>query len=101
MADMYERLRERLDAMATGYPATPGGVEIRILKQLFSEEDAELFLSMAQQPETIEEIASRLGSAPAVLEAKTQGYGQKRAHLPAGGRGYCPVQPGPLHRGDL
>lgn len=77
MADIYEKLRERLDTLATGYPATPGGVEIRILKQLFTEEDAGLFLSMDQQPETIDEIASRLGSGPAEIEAKIVNMARK------------------------
>lgn len=40
MKDIYERLRERLNDLATGYPATESGVEIRILKRLFTEEEA-------------------------------------------------------------
>jgi len=39
MNDIHERLRDRLEMMATGYPATANGVEIKILRQLFSEED--------------------------------------------------------------
>jgi hypothetical protein len=46
MNDIHERLRDRLEMMATGYPATANGVEIKILRQLFSEEDADLFLKM-------------------------------------------------------
>ena len=37
MEDVYERLRKRLDDLATGYPATEDRAEIRILKQLFNE----------------------------------------------------------------
>ena len=40
MSDIYQRLRERLDQLSTGYPATAGGVELRILRRLFSEQDA-------------------------------------------------------------
>jgi len=43
MKDIYEKLRKRLDDLATGYPATENGVEIRILKRLFIEEEAEFF----------------------------------------------------------
>lgn len=32
--DVYTRLREFMDTMPAGYPATPIGVEIRILKRL-------------------------------------------------------------------
>ena len=46
MSDTYERLRQRLDDLATGYPATKTGVEIKILKKLFTIEDAELFLGL-------------------------------------------------------
>jgi len=47
MKDIYEKLRERLDDLATGYPATENGVEIRILKRLFTEEEAEFFLQLS------------------------------------------------------
>jgi electron transport complex protein RnfB len=64
MADIYEKLRERLDEMATGYPATDSGVEIRLLKQLFSPEDAEMFLSMSTSAQTAREIAQKTGADP-------------------------------------
>jgi ferredoxin len=60
MNDIYEKLRDRLEMMATGYPATANGVEIKILQQLFSEADAELFLKMEMSPETIEQVALRV-----------------------------------------
>ena len=62
MTELYKMLRDRLDTMATGYPATESGVEIRILKQLFSEEDAALFLAMSTEPQTADAYASRLGT---------------------------------------
>ena len=40
--DVYTRLREFLDAMPGGFPATGTGVELKILKKLYSPEDAEL-----------------------------------------------------------
>ena len=61
MSDLYEKLRQRLDDMATGYPPSADGVEIRILKRLFSEADAELFLMMTPMLETPEAVAGRLG----------------------------------------
>ena len=36
MSDVYERLRERLDDFASGYPSTESGIEIKILKGLFT-----------------------------------------------------------------
>lgn len=60
MNDIYEKLRDRLEMMATGYPATADGVEIKILQQLFSEEDADLFLKMEARPETVKQVALRV-----------------------------------------
>jgi len=64
MKNVYERLRERLDDLATGYPATDGRAEIRILKRLFTEEEAEFFLQLAPLPETPGDVAQRLERDP-------------------------------------
>jgi Na+-translocating ferredoxin:NAD+ oxidoreductase subunit B len=62
MNDIHERLRDRLEKMATGYPATANGVEIKILRQLFSEADADLFLRMEFKPETAKQVALSVGA---------------------------------------
>lgn len=72
MDQIYERLRMRLDEMATGYPATPGGVEVRLLKKLFTQEEAALFLRMDDAPETAPEVASRLGEDPAAVAVRLE-----------------------------
>ena len=64
MADVYERLRARLDDLATGYPATENRVEIKILKRLFTEEEAEFFLQLSPLPETPQVVAERLDRNP-------------------------------------
>jgi len=61
MKDVYESLRERLDDMSTGMPTTESRVEIRILKRLFTEEEAEFFLQLLPILETPEDAAKRLG----------------------------------------
>ncbi|HPC04406.1 MAG TPA: 4Fe-4S binding protein [Syntrophales bacterium] len=58
---VYERLRKHLDAMPAGFPATESGVEILILKKLFTEEEAETACRMNLMPETAEQAAERLG----------------------------------------
>jgi Na+-translocating ferredoxin:NAD+ oxidoreductase subunit B len=60
MEKVYERLRERLDDLSVGYPATQTGVEIRILQRLFTEEEAELFLKLSPLPEAAQQVAARL-----------------------------------------
>jgi len=64
MKDVFERLRDRLDDMATGYPETENHVEIRILKRLFTEEEAEFFLLLQPMLETPEAVAERLDRKP-------------------------------------
>lgn len=61
MDDLYEKLRQKLDTMAVGFPQTKDRVEISILKRLFNESDAELFLQMSPNPEKVEDVASRTG----------------------------------------
>lgn len=65
MSDIYERLRQRLDDMATGYPATKTKVEIKILKRLFTQKEAELFLGLSPLLEKPIDAAARLGQDPA------------------------------------
>lgn len=59
--DVYRSLQQRLDQYSMGFPATESGIEIRILKHLFSEDDAELFLALTPVLETPEAVAVRLG----------------------------------------
>ncbi len=62
MADeVYVKLRELLDTLPAGFPATDSGVEIRLLKKLFSPEDAEMALCLTWELESPAEIAARCG----------------------------------------
>jgi len=36
MSNVYGRLRKQLDDFASGYPTTENGIEIKILKELFT-----------------------------------------------------------------
>jgi electron transport complex protein RnfB len=60
MSDVYGRLRERLDDFASGYPTTESGIEIKILKKLFAEDEAELFLKLSPLLEAPQDVAERL-----------------------------------------
>ncbi|RJP71662.1 MAG: 4Fe-4S ferredoxin [Candidatus Abyssobacteria bacterium SURF_17] len=61
MTDVYKRLAQRLDELPNGYPATESGVELKILKKIFTPEEAEMALKLRPMPETVEQIAERLG----------------------------------------
>lgn len=69
MTDIYRALQKKLDTMSNGYPATESGIEIEILKEIFTEKMAEIFIQMDQKPEKIEDIHQRLGGN---LESLTQ-----------------------------
>ena len=70
--DVYTRLREFLDKLPGGYPATDTGIEIRILKKLFSPEDAEFTMKLKPQPEDISSIAERIGLDEAEASEKLE-----------------------------
>jgi ferredoxin len=58
-ADVYERLALHLDDLPAGYPRTESGVEMRILRRLFTPEDAELALHLTLILEEARVIARR------------------------------------------
>jgi H+/Na+-translocating ferredoxin:NAD+ oxidoreductase subunit B len=62
--EVYEKLRERLDNLGPGFPVSASGVEIRILKKLFTEEEADFFLHLAPLLEDPKDTARRLGRDP-------------------------------------
>ncbi len=51
MIDVYERLAKHLDNLPASYPATDSGVELRILKRLFTPEEAEAAMALTMFPE--------------------------------------------------
>jgi electron transport complex protein RnfB len=57
--DVYEKLAKHLDDLPAGFQKTESGVEIRILRRLFTHEDAELALHLTLIPEEPRVIARR------------------------------------------
>jgi len=57
--DIYERLAKHLDDLPAGFPRTESGVEMRILRRLFTPGDAELALHLTLIPEEPRVIARR------------------------------------------
>jgi electron transport complex protein RnfB len=68
--DIYKRLAKVLDTLPNGYPQTKNGTEIKILKIIFSPEEADLFCDLRLSLETSEKIAKRTGRPLAGLEEK-------------------------------
>ncbi len=61
MPDIYEKLQERLDMFPQGFPKTESGVEMEILRHLFTEGEAEIMLSLRPFPEFVSAVAERMG----------------------------------------
>lgn len=68
--DVYERLADALDRLPNGFPRTASGVEIAILKHLFSPEEANLALQVGGEWTPLPAIAERMGMAQ--REARTR-----------------------------
>ena len=75
--DVYLKLRAFLDTLGSGYPTTPTGVEIRILKKLFSPPEAELTMQLKSDPEQVCTIAARLGEEEKSLGRRLEDLAQK------------------------
>jgi len=59
--DIYERLVAALDALPHGFPRTPSGVELKLIKMAFTPEEVWLAGQMSRFPETAAAIAQRVG----------------------------------------
>lgn len=75
--DVHQRLREFMDTLPAGYPATPSGVEIKILKRLFTPEQAELAMKLKKEPEEVRSIAARTGLQEDELSGALEEMAQK------------------------
>jgi electron transport complex protein RnfB len=73
----YLRLREFLDQFPIGFPQTPSGVEIEILKRLFTEEEAGIAVALNPIPEDAARIARRIGMEETELYDKLETMSQK------------------------
>ena len=69
---VYIELRDYLHRMPGGYPPTRSGVEIRILKKLYTPEEAALFCELKTVPEPVEAIAARTGGDASELALKLE-----------------------------
>jgi len=64
---VYRKLQQKLDKLPIAFPATESGVEIRILKHLFTPEQAQIALSMSFIPEPAAVIQKRMQDKYPVL----------------------------------
>lgn len=65
--EVFTKLAQHLDSLPAGFPATDSGVELRILKRLFTPEEAAVALGLTMMPESVAAIAQRLEKDPTEL----------------------------------
>lgn len=75
--DIYERLAEHLDKLPGGFKRTESGVEMRLLKRLFSAEEADLALHLTLIPEAARVVARRARIAVSEAEARLDAMARK------------------------
>lgn len=60
MSDVYKRLADRLDQFPNGFPSADDGVELQLLRKIFSPEEAEMALNLRPVRETVPVILERM-----------------------------------------
>jgi electron transport complex protein RnfB len=71
--DIFRKVQKRLDGYSLGFPATDSGIELEILRELFTEEDAGMFLNLTQRLEKPEDVARRMGRPSDEVAAQLNG----------------------------
>ena len=77
MSDIYKQLATFLDHLPAGYPSTESGVELRILKRLFTPQEAEVAMTLTMIPELDDAIAQRTGRDAAELSPSSSPWPAK------------------------
>jgi Pyruvate/2-oxoacid:ferredoxin oxidoreductase delta subunit/DNA-binding transcriptional ArsR family regulator len=62
--EIFSRLADAMDRLPNGFPRTSSNVELKILKKIFSPEDAALASHLTRTYESVEQIASRAELSP-------------------------------------
>lgn len=74
---VYESLAAHLDRLPSGFPRTPTGVELRILRRLFTPEEAALAQCLAMKPEPAATIAARASESVEELAPRLEAMSRK------------------------
>jgi len=88
MADSpYVALASALDRLPNGYPRTESGVEILILRKLFTPEEAALVALLGREPVAPEAVAERAGAPMAEIRRRLLNLARRRLIWPGKGEG--------------
>ncbi|MBN2284001.1 MAG: 4Fe-4S binding protein [Deltaproteobacteria bacterium] len=79
--EVYRKLAGVLDTLPNGFPATETGIELKILKKVFTPEEAELFCDLRLSFETPQQIAQRTGRPLEGLEEMLTAMWRERGQI--------------------
>jgi len=74
--ELYLKLARVLDTLPNGFPATESGVELKLLKKIFTPDQADLFCDMRLSFETADQVAKRTGRPLEGLEKRLIAMGK-------------------------
>ncbi|MFX1490419.1 MAG: 4Fe-4S binding protein [Promethearchaeota archaeon] len=77
--ETFVKLREYINNNSFGFPGTSSGVELKILKKLFTPEDAKIILKLkpSRERETADQIAERTGLDRNIVEKELESLSKK------------------------
>lgn len=76
-SEVYRHLAHHLDELPGGYPSTESGVELRILRRLFSPDEAALAMKLTLIPEEARVVALRAGRPVSEVRADLETMADK------------------------
>jgi len=74
---LFHLLQEQLDQYSLGFPATDSGIEIDILKEMFTAKEAAMFTVLTAELETPESVSARLDRPVDEVAAQLEDMAQK------------------------
>ncbi len=73
MADnIYRQLQEKLDQYSIGFPPAESGLDIKILRYLFSEDNTRMFLALTHNLATASAIATSLNRSESEVASQLE-----------------------------
>lgn len=67
--DVYELLAEHMNALPNGFPRTASGVEVELLRRIFTPEQAAVAVHLQRTPQPAAQIAAHIGRPEAEIAA--------------------------------